>query len=1331
MQSFKNVLFYSEEKTHCSEWPLPRDKVSCQHHLTAARQTVTTIVKDTFAQRDTEFRTKIKELESSGIPKDRNHAHVLRQMIHRERQHQMFRKLKLMRNPIGATAGVTRIEIPVPEDQDPKLCNEWKTIDIPSEVLRHLQTRNRRHFGQANGTPFTIAPLSEDLGFCADTPEAEFLLDGQYPVEDITDPAVRSLLQQMTKLQSLVDQSLPATITQEDFRSKLCVWRESTSTSPSGQHLGHYKTLVARHEFSDVTDEDNPLDVEQRDDLNLIQSKLLRLRLQIVNYALSNGYSYKRWQTIANTHILKEPGNLKIHRTRVIHIYEADYNLALGIKWRQVMHRADEENALNDGQYGSRPNRKAQDPVFLEELQFDLSRVSRKTLVLTNYDATSCYDRIIPSVAMLASRKFGMPKSVTLANARTLENANYRIRTDLGLAPTGYSHTPEHPIYGTGQGSANGPMLWLFLNSILNDCYEAKAHPAVYCTPDRLNRFELGMAGFVDDSNGQTNQFERDEIEHTWKLVLQYAQDNAQLWTELLHASGGALELSKCSFHLLRWSFSISGAPVLTVPDDLPDLVARDPQTSNKHILPMLSPYKAHKTLGHYKEPSGSQTEQGKQLQTLCTDQVSFLWKSPLTRLEAWYFYKACFLPSVSYPLPNSHFTMNSLRQIQRAAMSIIVAKCGYNRHTKREVLYGPSHLGGAEFHDLYDQQGIGQVTSFLRHWRMGTTIGNLLRCLLAWTNYSVGTSVSILTDVTTPLPHLEAKWLGSLRTYLNHVRAWIDVDDAGIAPLEREHDDYIMDLIIQSQQFQPAQIRMLNYCRMYLGAITLSDLTTPRGIYLDNAKLRGHISRLSSTTTWLRIHQTRPSEAQWILWRKANKLWSSPKGRLHNPLGRWLRPNEERRIRLPAYVHGNTLALLVHEAYQVYDLDATCRQVVSHRPTTLRYEDIHPAAAPADVYEAPDGQWAVRAVTHVLEPERTPTYNSFDSYIRTLPPWETDILQNVTLDLDPAYVSFDLQIYFYAGSDGSVKLDTNGSFGWIVANTEGHRVASANGPARCAKMDSYRAECTGMLSLLRFLIRLAVYTNMDTPWRGLVGTDSQSMIDRLYVSGTHNYTKQLATLDVLDAEWDVLIEIQDALRELPGVDITYVPGHQDDRVPYAQLPLLARLNVDADRLAGDYHRDHGARRPFAFMAPSTGAFLVTDDGTLTSAFSSELRSRSTSPGLEEYMRTKNNWDYCTFDKVNWVTHGKAVKAFRTKRVHLTKFLHDALPTFHHANLMDGGTRKCIGCGSCDETSDHIFRCAAPSRAEWRQHWWQTVDEFHETHATHPLLRHVFREAVT
>jgi hypothetical protein len=77
-------------------------------------------------------------------------------------------------------------------------------------------------------------------------------------------------------------------------------------------------------------------------------------------------------------------------------------------------------------------------------------------------------------------------------------------------------------------------------------------------------------------------------------------------------------------------------------------------------------------------------------------------------------------------------------------------------------------------------------------------------------------------------------------------------------------------------------------------------------------------------------------------------------------------------------------------------------------------------------------------------------------------------------------------------------------------------------------------------------------------------------MLDSLYTSDGAAPTKILADLlDVLDAEWDLLVEIQDALKEMPGIDLIYVKSHQDDQVPYDRLPLMAQLNVDADKLAG------------------------------------------------------------------------------------------------------------------------------------------------------------------
>lgn len=102
---------------------------------------------------------------------------------------------------------------------------------------------------------------------------------------------------------------------------------------------------------------------------------------------------------------------------RVIHIYKADFDLALGVKWRAAMQRAEDLRLLNDGQYGSRSHRNAIDPVFIEELQLEISRATRKPVTFTNYDATACYDRIIPNLGMTVSRKFRVPASVTQMNA--------------------------------------------------------------------------------------------------------------------------------------------------------------------------------------------------------------------------------------------------------------------------------------------------------------------------------------------------------------------------------------------------------------------------------------------------------------------------------------------------------------------------------------------------------------------------------------------------------------------------------------------------------------------------------------------------------------------------------------------------------------------------------------------------------------------------------------------------------------------------------------------------------------------------------------------------
>ena len=133
------------------------------------------------------------------------------------------------------------------------------------------------------------------------------------------------------------------------------------------------------------------------------------------------------------------------------------------------------------------------------------------------------------------------------------------------------------------------------------------------------------MIGFVDDSNGQTNCFLLDETGQTVDEAMKQTQRNAQNWSDLLNVSGGALELSKCSYHVLSWKFSAQGDPVL-YPDRTrySPITVTDRQTGISHDLEYLSPYTAHKTLGHYKDPAGNQKEQHRQLQRKSDEVVAF-----------------------------------------------------------------------------------------------------------------------------------------------------------------------------------------------------------------------------------------------------------------------------------------------------------------------------------------------------------------------------------------------------------------------------------------------------------------------------------------------------------------------------------------------------------------------------------------------------------------------------------------------------------------------------------------------------------------------------------
>jgi hypothetical protein len=121
---------------------------------------------------------------------------------------------------------------------------------------------------------------------------------------------------------------------------------------------------------------------------------------------------------------------------------------------------------------------------------------------------------------------------------------------------------------------------------------------------DGTRKIKLGMGGFVDNNGCNVNC--RPENEHT---LVDKATLEAQLWSNILWASRGKLEHSKCSFQYLQTKFMPSGKPFFWGGKFGKPILISD---CNKTILTLkrLLAYAPLKTLGAYQAATHGQKKQ-------------------------------------------------------------------------------------------------------------------------------------------------------------------------------------------------------------------------------------------------------------------------------------------------------------------------------------------------------------------------------------------------------------------------------------------------------------------------------------------------------------------------------------------------------------------------------------------------------------------------------------------------------------------------------------------------------------------------------------------------
>jgi hypothetical protein len=185
---------------------LPDDRHECRRTLTIVIKEIHTLEAKSAQQRSNEQVAAAKIYDTTGQKDKATHVKEIGQA---EAMSETFRMFNYLRSK-NTSSSLTQIEIPhdwpaphTPYEEilnltDPKAHAEtdkpqWKMITLPDEINYYLLLRNQRHFGQAQGTPFTISPLSNNVDWAASTPESEAILDGIYDTSNL-DHLVQAVL---------------------------------------------------------------------------------------------------------------------------------------------------------------------------------------------------------------------------------------------------------------------------------------------------------------------------------------------------------------------------------------------------------------------------------------------------------------------------------------------------------------------------------------------------------------------------------------------------------------------------------------------------------------------------------------------------------------------------------------------------------------------------------------------------------------------------------------------------------------------------------------------------------------------------------------------------------------------------------------------------------------------------------------------------------------------------------------------------------------------------------------------------------------------------------
>ena len=754
-------------------------------------------------------------------------------------------------------------------------------------------------------------------------------------------------------------------------------------------------------------------------------------------------------------------------------------------------------------------------------------------------------------------------------------------------------------------------------------------------------------------------------------------------WEAISKTTGGALVPEKCWNWIIGFDWTKDNWKYADCKEKH-SIQVKD-EHGKLHDMQMLDASVAKEMLGVSLSLDGNTTEQLKVIKEKMSNYAEHIRTGHLNRHEAWINLTMIAMKTLEYTLPAMTLTQEQYKSIMSPLLKYFLPQMGLNRNIPRDLLYAPKEVQGLDVKSPYIMQGIHHVSDISEHLWKQTLTGQLLTCNLEQLRIEIGDNEPILSarfhEKSGSL--LTKSFVRSTAEFMIEQNVSLQ-DDTPIIPLLRENDECIMTVFRKSLNASDATLQLLNKCRIYLEAFTVSDITTGDGLRIRDDAWHGrkfHNGR--NYKNWPKWG--RPGLQAWATWRSSLRraLCTLALKKLDTPLGRWIQVPEN--WKWYSATSATTNDMLIERTKTGFRQYRQCGRSKLHKRYAMQVRKINNVAGlrllPTTVkkvhnyYIKDDPCNVIQSKLSPDESQQTPWLN--------VEPCRTGSERHIASALQQGTA--------IAVSDGSYSEDKGvGTASWVISTSDKKNMitAGAVSPGGRQYQSAYRSEILGLLGILEQLQVKCKKWNI-TSGKCRIFCDGISALHMVEESKVRTISPKLKSCDLLSA--------CAKLKESIPIDLEFihVKGHQDTTNKLHELSTPAQLNVLMDTLAKNLLQTTTPAHAESLGYHELSMKLPFHNKYIHQQFKDELYKSIMNEVGNAYWVKKGRYQQKDIESIAWTELHRAQKSMnRTRLRTITKWCSEWIGT--GKNMKQWNLRynsNCVMCGVEDEDTHHILHC--------------------------------------